>query len=183
MNRFSIKGFKSMRGMECDAYEFTLLMNGKPVAKVLEPGTGGPMEVDILDASAKPALFHAAHASVVDASKRHADDGLSAFIAEYANMTYEQATADDYTFTTYLSSFLATKADEHESDKRLRRMCRKETVVRLATDKEGQLTVYKKPYSPEFAARLRTKYGADVLEIINERYIEQAQTTEPGIAP
>ena len=60
----------------------------------------------------------------------------------------------------------------------LKRWCKKETVIKLEGDEEGNYLIYKRPYSAGFAQRIRSFYQRHpdtepkLVEIVNERFIK-----------
>jgi len=53
-----------------------------------------------------------------------------------------------------------------------KRKCHKNVIVRLKSHSEGQYGQYKNwVYTPVVGAQLRTHYGSELVEIVNERFI------------
>ena len=59
----------------------------------------------------------------------------------------------------------------------LRRACGRNTLIRLEGDGANEWRTFKPAmkFTPEVGAQLRTKHGAKLLEIINERFIKGAK--------
>jgi hypothetical protein len=66
--------------------------------------------------------------------------------------------------------YISLMVEDHQEQQQIKRWCKTKTVVRLKGDKPGEFQVYKKPYDPEFAQRIRNT-EPKLLEIVNERYI------------
>jgi hypothetical protein len=58
-----------------------------------------------------------------------------------------------------------------EEETRLKSMCKTSTLVLLKTSKPGEYLKYKLAYNPVVKAMLNRKHGAELVEIINERYL------------
>ena len=62
-------------------------------------------------------------------------------------------------------------------EQQLRRACGRNTLIRLEGDAANEWRTFKPAmkFTPEVGAQLRTKHGAKLLEIINERFIKGAK--------
>ena len=62
-------------------------------------------------------------------------------------------------------------------EQQLRRACGRNTLIRLEGDGANEWRTFKPAmkFTPEVGAQLRTKHGAKLLEIINERFIKGAK--------
>jgi hypothetical protein len=68
--------------------------------------------------------------------------------------------------------FITLMLQDYEEEQRVKRWCKKKTVIRLEGDKPGAYHTYKRAYDPEFAQRIRDTEPT-LLEIVNERYLEE----------
>jgi len=59
-------------------------------------------------------------------------------------------------------------------EKQLRRSCGRNTLIRLEGDAPNEWRTFKPAmkYTPEFGVQLRAKHGANLIEIINERFVK-----------
>jgi hypothetical protein len=69
-----------------------------------------------------------------------------------------------------LDMIVATLVGEFEEAAKLKRWCKKQTVAKLRGDPEDSYSIWKTPYTPGFAAKLRKEN--DVVEIVNERFLK-----------
>ena len=62
-------------------------------------------------------------------------------------------------------------------EKQLRRSCGRNTLIRLEGDAPNEWRTFKPAmkYTPEFGVQLRAKHGANLIEIINERFVKGAK--------
>ena len=62
-------------------------------------------------------------------------------------------------------------------EQQLRRACGRNTLIRLEGDAANEWRTFKpaRKYTPELAAQLRAKHGANLIEIINERFTKGAK--------
>jgi len=68
-------------------------------------------------------------------------------------------------------SFIGILLGEWISNDDWKKACRKGLVFRVKSDNEDQYRTTKGKYSPELASAIREKYGDELVEIINERFI------------
>ena len=68
-------------------------------------------------------------------------------------------------------SFIGILLGEWISNDDWKKACRKGLVFRVKSDNEDQYRTTKGKYSPELASAMREKYGDDLIDIINERFI------------
>ena len=69
--------------------------------------------------------------------------------------------------------WISLEVERVGSEQDWKRKCARNTLIRLVGDSPDQFRAYKPAakYSPEFAAQIKAKHGANLLEIINERFI------------
>jgi len=70
--------------------------------------------------------------------------------------------------TEFVGAADAEAIAKKKAEKRMRSQCKTKTLFRLEGDKEGKYWVIASPYSPMLKMRLESKYGAKLVEIINE---------------
>ena len=69
--------------------------------------------------------------------------------------------------------WISLEVERVGSEQDWKRKCSRNTLIRLVGDSPDEFRAYKPAakYSPEFAAQIKAKHGANLLEIINERFI------------
>jgi hypothetical protein len=139
----TVKGIKSFRGMSGYGFNATLYRDGKRLGLVIDEGCGGSL------------LYRC--------FKTFAEQ------AEYERWARVQPGAGVF---EPLDMIVTGLVEDYETEAKLKRWCKKKTVVKLKGDPEDSYTTWKRPYTPEFAAQIREKH--DVVEIINERFLVRA---------
>jgi hypothetical protein len=66
--------------------------------------------------------------------------------------------------------YISRMLDDHMEEQKVKRWCKTKTVVKLASHKDGEFATYTRPYTPEFAERIRAQ-DPTIVEILNERYL------------
>ena len=147
--RVEVKNVKTLNTPDGYAYNCSLYMDGEKVAEVHEEGHGGAPMIRFSSRTVEQTFYE--YAKTLPPEPCDFGDGVD---REPLPMDGE-----------FLIGLLV---EQYLEDKRLRRLCRKKTLVRMTTDPPGTMTVFSRPYSPEYAARLRAKYGVAIIEIVNE---------------
>ena len=70
--------------------------------------------------------------------------------------------------TEFVSDSDAEAIRKQQAETRMRKQCQGKTLFRLQGDENGKYWISKIPYSPLVKAQLQAKYGAKLVEIINE---------------
>jgi hypothetical protein len=135
---YTVKKLKSMMGRDGVIWSCEVHYGKNKVVDVFNDGYGGPTSMQYTDKALKAEFIHIAKIKCPE-------------------FDFEQ---DD--------SFAAHLADTSENISRLVKKCKKETLYQLQGDEEDSYRVAKIPYSPNIAIKLRAKYGANLVCIINE---------------
>ena len=64
--------------------------------------------------------------------------------------------------------FLSMWIGDHEEERDFKRICKKKILMKMT---DGNHYTVNRPYTPELAVMLREREGAELVEIINERYL------------
>ena len=83
----------------------------------------------------------------------------------------DAATTNLHDVSEHTDAFIGIMVDDHLNTKRLKRMCKSKTVFTLKSSVEGDCYTIKHPYDERVKDHLNNKYGDDLVEIINERFI------------
>ena len=143
-----VKNVRFNRAMSAETAAFTcsIWINGKKAGTAVNRGQGGETELSLpRDARA--------------AAEAHARSLLGVTYLEFNPAFSVLMTLD------MLVDYLAEEAN-HKAW--LKRQCRRNTLVRVKGDEDGAFRTLNRPYSPSMAATIRGKFGADLLEIVNE---------------
>jgi len=148
---YTVRDIKTFRGMEGEGFNATLCRDGREIAFVIDDATGGDVHIQWADARS-----HGAE------EKR-----LLEFLKTLPKERWEDT---EYDVTPDI--FLATLVDQAQTEKRLRRLFRKETLFRLKGDRtdDGKWRVLKAPFSPGVKAQLVKTYGDSLAHVLNEDY-------------
>jgi len=63
--------------------------------------------------------------------------------------------------------------DKADAEKQVKKWCKTKTVVKFKKDQNNPdaFTTFKSPFTPMFKAALIKKYGSDIVEFVNERFL------------
>lgn len=145
-----VKSVKIAQHMSEETLAFTasLWVNGKRAGSIKNAGHGGPTDIDLNFMKGRKLV-----------RSNYTFDDLDEYVKEnHSDLEY-----CDVEFFLYS---LVCDEDERRENKKL---CRKGTVIRKPGCEygEGEYEMYKIPYSPEFAVRVRKELGEDTY-ILNE---------------
>jgi hypothetical protein len=164
---YSVKKVKTFRGSDFDGYNAELYRGKMKVADILDEGNGGEVMIDWDDRTASKVRITAkGH----DGKPREYDGTpeqkiLIDFIATLPPEIY-----DEYTLDVSDDMFVGALVDAFEEDKKLRRMCKKKTVVKTTDCKDCEFVVISRPYDPKYKDLIMKKYGTTFIEIVNEKF-------------
>lgn len=156
---FSLGAIKIIKGPEGPGFRANLYEHGKKVGTVLDDAWGAPLQFDFPDQEAKKRLDAAAKAMPRVVDDRYPDP-------HDKGKPFSYQPDADYLVTELFNDYLHNKAEQ-----KLQRKCQTKTLVALHSDKDDSYWVFNAPYSPKLADKFRQKYGADLKEIINERFL------------
>ena len=137
------------------AFTATLYIDGKKAAYVKTEGRGGDNHPRFMDRELEKE-FHEFCKNLPEHYLYDDDDPTKVIDGPFP-MTYD--------------SFIGDLLAEWISNDDWKKACRKGLVFRVKSDNEDQYRTTKGKYSPELASAIREKYGDELVEIINERYI------------
>jgi hypothetical protein len=150
---YEIKGYKSFKGHEGEpCAQGTLAFNGKKVADWSDDSWGGPFRLEFINKLARTSFVEFAKTYL--ATKKDFEDKL-----------YDPATMEEWELVE--TAVQAMSLDFAER-KEMLRYCKGGICYRLNT--AGALDTYtsKMPYTPGNVAKLESKYGATLVEIVNK---------------
>jgi hypothetical protein len=144
----ALRGLKINKQLseETTCFSATLMVNGKPAAKIGNRGHGGDNMYDVID--------HSLMAIFRDYCK---DQPMIAW--GYGPGETMEATDE---------TVIARMMDELESLRQVRGWCKKWTVFRMRDDKPGEYQLIKVKWSHPVKELLQKKYGDQVVEWTNE---------------
>ena len=125
------------------AFTASLYIDGKKAADVKNEGRGGDNHPRFMDRELQKEFYEFCT--------------TLPYPGESYNMTYD--------------SFIGILLGEWIENDDWKKACRKGLVFRVKSDNEDQYRTTKGKYSPELASAIREKYGDDLIDIINERFL------------
>ena len=128
---------------ETTAFTATLYIDGKKAADVKNEGRGG------------------------DNHPRFMDRELEKEFKEFCQTIPYPGESYSMTYDSFIGILLGEWIENDDWKK----ACRKGLVFRVKSDNEDQYRTTKGKYSPELASAIREKYGDNLIDIINERFI------------
>lgn len=136
---------------ETTAFTATLYIDGKLAAHVKNEGTGGDNYPRFTDRELEKEF----HEFCKNLPPEYLDDD------------------DDEPYPMTYDSFLGNLLSEWILNDDWKKACKKGVVYTLTSHKDGEYMLWKVPYSPEMAKRVREQYSetGNLKEIINERFI------------
>jgi hypothetical protein len=140
---------------ETTAFTATLYIDGAKAAYVKNEGTGGDNHPRFMDRELEKE-FHEFCKSLPPHYLYDDDDPTKVIDGPFP-MTYD--------------GFIGDLLTEWISNDDWKKACKKGLVFRVKSDNEDQYRTTKGKYSPELASAIREKYGDDLIDIINERFI------------
>jgi hypothetical protein len=152
VSRITLKGVKTFKGREGVGLNANLLFDGEVVAECLDEGCGGEMRIYWRDHS---------H------GQSKTEEEVTTYIASL-NLTPEIVTfrgAEPFEMPYNLPHIIDTLVDGLETEKRYKRLCKTQTLVRL---KDGQVRAFKVQFGKAAKDAILRKFGAEVVSFINE---------------
>lgn len=149
MIKLSVKNSKSMNGRDGIAWSCDLYIDGVKAAYVYDGGFGGMVDFDWYNRDLEK-KFNA----YVDALPLDMSD---------PDIFPEGMKTDGGTLVAGL-------CDELEMEKKLKRLCKTKTVVRMKDDGEN-FSTFKVLFSADVKAKILQKHGDNVVEFVNERFL------------
>ena len=134
---------------ETTAFTATLYIDGAAAAYVKNEGTGGDNHPRFMDRNLEKEF----HEFCKSLPPEYLDDD------------------DDEPYPLTYDSFIGQLLTEWISNDDWKKACRKGLVFRLKNDNGDQYRTTKGKFSPELASAIRERYGDDLIDIINERFI------------
>ena len=165
---------------ETTAFTATLYINGKKAAHVKNDGRGGDNYPSFLDGglgkdfhafckSLPPKQFPDT-TSVDENGLTRCCEALTSFHDSEECCKVCWKTIEEPYPMTY-DSFIGDLVDAWMENDDWKKACRKGLVFLLQSDDQGKYRMTKGKYSPTLAHQVRERYGDDLVEIVNERFI------------
>lgn len=170
--RIEIKGYRSCRSNEGDAYSYTLQVDGKSVADVQYDGWGGPVDFRWRDERAKAALY--AFVQPLAVARAEAEEEAERKVAKggrhprgmewgwWPKHLREDAQAA-------LEAYLDTLQERTRVLASLKRRVKKSVVVVREGDAPGTYRTVSAPPTPENLARIAERETAKKGRVLNAR--------------
>ena len=148
---YTVRNVKCFRGLEGEGFNATLYRDGRRIAFLIDDASGGEIRIQWTDP--------------------HTRDTEEVRLLEFLKtLPREQSEGIEYSVDPGI--FVAALVDETATEKRLRRIFRKQTLFRLKEDRtdDDKWRVLKAPFSPGVKAQIVKRYGDRLAQILNEQY-------------
>jgi len=166
MPEYTVKNVKTFRGMEGIGFNASLYRDGKRVATVDDSAHGGCYDWHWLD-------FKMPRVKIT--VKNYKGKLRVRSVTPEEKIFVEHVhTVSDETFEPE-DGFVSELVNDYEIAKEYRTKCRTKTLIVLKGYKKGEYSACNAKYTPAFAAKIRETHGEDLVEIINERFVEKVQ--------
>lgn len=148
---YTVRNIKTFQGVEGEGFNATLCRDGREVTFVIDDATGGDVRIQWADARSRGAE-----------EKR-----LLKFLK-----TLPKERCEDREYDVTPDIFLAALVDQAQTEKRLKRLFRKETLFHLKGDRtdDDKWRVLKVPFSSSVRAQLVRTYGDRLAHVLNENH-------------
>jgi hypothetical protein len=152
-----LKTFQEL-SRETNAFSAELWIDGKIAAYVENDGGGGSHMIRYVDRSHGKSAFEDAFNAWTKAMPPIPDDG-------YGPLEMDA------------ELWIGEEMERIAWEQQLKRRCSRNTLIRLEGDSADEYRTFKPAmkFTPDLAAKLRAKHGANLIEIINERFIKGAK--------
>ena len=164
---YNVKNIKSFMGTDGHGFNATLYRGKKRVATLIDSGCGGEVNIQWLDWKKEHVEIENRVGGKVykfggTPEEKNLYDHINSLPNEPSEY-FEDGLGVDTGF------FLGTLVGETDENNRLRRLCKKKTVVRMK-ENDKDYVVYKTSFSPEFKKSLEQHHQGGIFEFVNERF-------------
>lgn len=170
---FSLKNIRTFNGNEGLGFAANLYEGRKKVAEVLDDAWGGQVQIRYLDKAAEQRLK-----AVAQSLPRVVREDISDPKNPGQPFSY-QPDVDHLVNDLFLAHL------KQKEEQKVERLCKTRTLYVRHSDGDDSYWIVKQPYGPGIKEHLEKKFGADLKEILNERFIEPSadESQDEGPAP
>ena len=167
---YSVNGVKSFIGNEGYGFNANLLRDGKKVAFLIDDANGGEINVQWLDWKAPKVEVKGINYTGKEYT--HSGTPEQAKLAKFLmNLPKTKNPYDGKMEHVSRDVYLCELVDKFESEKQFKRWCKTKVCFRVKGDKEGSWRTLKAKFHPLIAEKIREKFGDQLEEILNERFV------------
>jgi hypothetical protein len=150
--KLSVKNMKTMRSRDGYDWSCDLYIDGVKAAYVHDFGNGGPVDFEWYRKDLRQPFLD--YVETLPESDTH-EFGMVVSLKPDAG------------------SVVAQLCDDLEMEKKLKNWCKTKTVVKMKKDlnNPAAFTTFKHPYGPDIKNHIIKKYGDEVAEFVNERFL------------
>ena len=159
-----LKTFKEL-SRETDAFSAELWIDGELAAHVTNDGGGGDHMIRYVDRNHGRSAYETAFNAWTEAMPPVPVEDEWAIGRGFGPLEMDA------------ELWISEEVERIALEQQLRRACGRNTLIRLEGDAANEWRTFKPAmkFTPEVGARLRAKHGANLIEIINERFIKGAK--------
>jgi hypothetical protein len=143
---YHVKNTHTFNGRDGLGFTCTLYKGKKRIATVVDDGAGGEMQFQFAD-----------------------DNDLQPLKDFVSGLPHLPQEGSIPALPMNIDLFVAALVDDHESEKRLKRLCKTKTLYRLKGDEDGTYRSLLHPWDDKAKKHLHDMYGDDLEEVANER--------------
>lgn len=167
MSKYTVRKVKTFVGHEGHGFNAELLRDGVPVAFALDEGNGGGVRFDWYDRTYAPFKLERTDGGNPVTLKIPVEAAVL-----HEHIKGQTRTAYGEAFPLSMDMFVSELIDAYETERTIKRKCKKTTCYRLVGQKPGEYMQTAMVYSKELADKIRAKYGEKLDFIYNEKFSE-----------
>lgn len=169
MVHYEVKGVKDFIGMEGHGFNATLYRDGKKVCFIIDDADGGDYHYQWYDLE-EPREEIEIIGHDLNKCKFRATKEEAIFLKYLQTLPYELNEFDQKMYPVEDDGFIAGLVERYE----LAKLCKKKTLFVLkGSDGKNREYEMKTPFTPAVKEHLVKKYGKDLVEILNERILNE----------
>ena len=161
---YAVKNVRSFQGREGLGFTCSLYRDGKRIGTVTDAANGGMIDFYLHDGEKEKLDKFCKDNFEPEIHKIPTEPPI--WDQKYTGETENVPIAID------VDMFVSHLVDEFENQKKIKRLCKKNTLYHLITDKAGSYWSLQHPYTPIIKRYLQDEYGDKLVEIVNERFIQ-----------
>ncbi len=161
-HKYEVRGIRTFQGREgCGGFNATLYREGKKVAFIINEDDGGMFDWD-----------WGGYKSEADRKAARAEEEKLMALCKTIPDAPSMIEGADFTISCDLDIFISVLVGQVEEERWWKRKCKTKTCVILKSHQDGQFIQYSVPYDERIKKHVQEKYGDDLKEIVNERFLQ-----------
>ena len=166
MAKYTVRKIRTFRGREGNGFNAELMLDGIPVAFVIDEANGGDYRYEWYDRERTAFTYTTGDGTNVTVDRPKGEVALREHIKD---MTFDFG---DLKGAMTPDLFVSGLVDNHANDAIMKRTCKTRTCFRLKGQEDGKYMVMPLVFTAEIAAKVRREYGDRLDFIYNEKLKE-----------